>query len=65
MKTYNLPFQKVSYPISYSQYEYLMSFKNFTSDVVSSNQFMKRMDNDLFEEILEDLKKNIEVVLKD
>lgn len=60
MKTYTLPFQKAANPVSFKQVEELKSFGNLKT-IPSTSQVTKRMDQEMFEEILNDLKKNEEV----
>jgi hypothetical protein len=63
MKTYELSFQKVSNPASYSLIEKLRNFEGFVCGD-SNSQLMKRLDFEQAEEILSDLKNGINVELK-
>lgn len=63
MKTYTLPFSKVSNPISYDQVKELTAFDNLKA-IPSTSQVTKRMDEEMFEEILTDLNDGIEIEIK-
>ena len=63
MKNFKLPFNKALDSVSYEQLEQLRSFDNLKSIKPSASQIMKRMDQELFEEMLEALELGEEVTL--
>lgn len=63
MKTFTLPFQKVSDAVSYDQVKKLSAFNNLKGSP-STSQMTKRMDQEMFEEVLSALNDGEEVVIK-
>jgi hypothetical protein len=62
MKTYTLPFSKVENPVSQKQINQICDFDNLKG-CPSSSQMLKRLDDEMFEEILSDLEDGIDVII--
>ena len=60
MTNFKLQNQKTISPVNHNQIEELVEFDNLLS-LPSRSQIMKRMDNELFEEILEALESGVKV----
>ena len=60
MKTYTLPFKKASDPVTYEQVQKMTKFDNLRGRP-STSQIIKRMEQDMFEEIMIDLENGEDV----
>lgn len=62
MINFKLPFNKVMNPVTYEEIVKLKSFDNLIS-CPSTSQMMKRLDDELFQKILDALKSGEEVII--
>ena len=65
MQNFKLPFSKAENPVSYEDIKKLRSFDNIEIDVVSNSQILKRLEIDLFSEIIDLLSQGEKVKITD